>query len=99
MEQNQINSERIATKSEHLIVHHYLNNEGTSQTVRVKLVVDYQTKKFDVLPNDGTHDFKFKQNSHQLEMWKATTLAIHEAIVYGTELLNLRPTDNADKSQ
>ena len=46
MEQNQTNAnvERLATKSEHLIVQHYLNNEQVSQTVRVKLVVDYQTK-------------------------------------------------------
>ncbi len=100
MEQNQTNtsSERLIVKAEHLIVQHYVDNEDKHQIARVKLLVDYQANKFDVIPNDGTHDFKFKQNSHQLEMWKATTLAIHEAIVFGTELLNLRPT-KPDESQ
>jgi hypothetical protein len=78
-----LNSEYIFTKD-------YTDKSNRNCKATIKLIVDYASGTFSVLPyNIGKKEFGFISSSkHNIEMWKAVIQLIDEAMTYGESLLN-----------
>lgn len=81
--------------SEFIFTNDYLDEKKVARVSNVGLKINYFTKTFDITPGDGSSSFKFSNNSHQANMWKAVVKSIDQAIDFAQkELSNELPTRN-----
>jgi len=53
------------------------------QLCSVRLEINYKSKSFSVVPDNGLHHFEFRVGSHQSDMWKKVAELIIAATEFG----------------
>lgn len=76
------------TNSEHEIIVTYKNLNLDEYKVTVKLIINYKTRRFDILPINGKNEFVFKGAAHHF-YWVAITEAIRKASEFAAEKLGI----------
>lgn len=73
----------------------YKDKKGTEQAVSVGLHINHFSKEFKVIPGDGREGFNFLTGSHNHAMWLATVQCMEAAIIFATEVLELKEAEPA----
>lgn len=76
------------TNSEHEIIVTYKNLNLDEYKVTVKLIINYKTRKFDILPINGKNEFCFKSGGNHF-YWVAIAEAIRKASEFAAEKLGV----------
>ena len=69
------------------VLENYEDHEGKEQTASVNLTIDYTTKTYSIESGCKDGAFRFQNNSHKHNMWKALASLVQKAIEFAEEEL------------